>query len=144
MDSDKSTFDRYQINIDWTLQELTDYLLTERGLSPPYKLRNLTTSRLFVREELDTKMRSYPDFEIGGARVQLEYGRYPSMSEMVVLVSMKGKESIYEPFYVPTNATVKDLKTLVCKEFENLDETKHTLYRVNYLEEPVFPLRRDT
>jgi hypothetical protein len=97
-----------------------------------------------VREELDTKMRSYPDFEIGGARVQLEYGRYPSMSEMVVLVSMKGKESIYEPFYVPTNATVKDLKTLVCKEFENLDETKHTLYRVNYLEEPVFPLRRDT
>jgi hypothetical protein len=32
MDSDKNTFDRYQINIDWTLQELTDYLLTERGL----------------------------------------------------------------------------------------------------------------
>ena len=96
-----------------------------------------------MREELDTKLRSYPDFETGGARVQLEYGRYPSMSEMVVLVSMKGKESNYEPFYVPSNATVKDLKTLVCREFENLDETKHTLYRVNYLEEPVFPLRRD-
>ena len=32
MDSDKSTFDRYQINIDWTLQELTDFLLKERGL----------------------------------------------------------------------------------------------------------------
>jgi hypothetical protein len=30
MDSDKTTFDRYQINIDWTLQELTDYILKEK------------------------------------------------------------------------------------------------------------------
>jgi len=73
----------------------------------------------------------------------LEYGRYPSMSEIVVLVSLKGQESHYESFYVPSNATVKELKSLVCKEFNSLDETKHTLYRVNYLEEPVFPLRRD-
>ena len=62
MDSDKNTFDRYQINIDWTLQELTDYILKEKQLEPPYKLRNLTTQRLFVKEELDTKMRSYQDF----------------------------------------------------------------------------------
>jgi hypothetical protein len=65
------------------------------------------------------------------------------MSEIVVLVSLKGQESHYESFYVPSNSTVKELKTLVCKEFNGLDETKHTLYRVNYLEEPVFPLRRD-
>ena len=62
MDSDKNTFDRYQINIDWTLQELNDYILNEKQLEPPYKLRNLTTQRLFVKEELDTKMRSYQDF----------------------------------------------------------------------------------
>jgi len=43
MDSDKNTFDRYQINIDWTLQQLTDYILKEKQLEPPYKLRNLTT-----------------------------------------------------------------------------------------------------
>jgi hypothetical protein len=88
-------------------------------------------------------MRSYPDFLIGGARVQLEYGRYPSMSEIVVLVSVKGKESNYESFYVPSNAIVKELKQLACKEFGDLDESKYTLYRVNYLEEPTFPLRRD-
>jgi len=69
MDSDKSSFERYQINIDWTLQELTDFLLKEKNLEPPFKIRNLTTQRLFVKEELDTKMRSYPDFVIGGARV---------------------------------------------------------------------------
>lgn len=56
---------------------------------------------------------------------------------------MKGNEDTYEPFYVPSNASVKELKVLVCKEFDNLDETKYTLYRVNYLEEPVFPLRRE-
>jgi hypothetical protein len=143
MDSDKSSFERYQINIDWTLQDLVDFIIAQKALEPHYKLRNLTTSRLFVKEELDTKLRSYPDFEIGGARVQLEYGRFPSMSEIVVLVSLKGKEDHYEPFYVPSNSTVKELKTLVCKEFENLDESKHTLYRVNYLEEAVFPLRRE-
>jgi hypothetical protein len=43
MDSDKNTFDRYQINIDWTLQELTDYIIKEKQLEPPYKIRNLTT-----------------------------------------------------------------------------------------------------
>ena len=62
LDADKSTFDRYQINIDWTLQQLTDYIMKEKGLEPPYKIRNLTSQRLFVKEELDTKMRSYPDF----------------------------------------------------------------------------------
>ena len=65
------------------------------------------------------------------------------MSEIVVLVSLKGKESNYESFYVPSNAIVKDLKQLACKEFGDLDEAKYTLYRVNYLEEPTFPLRRD-
>lgn len=38
-------------------------------LKAPQRLRNLTTERLFVKEELETKLRSYPDFLIGGARV---------------------------------------------------------------------------
>jgi hypothetical protein len=43
--------------------------MKEKQLTIPYKIRNLTTQRFFVKEELDTKMRSYPDFEIGGARI---------------------------------------------------------------------------
>lgn len=31
----------------------------------------------------------------------------------------------------------------MCKEFGGLDETKHTLYRLNAMDEPTFPLRRD-
>ena len=62
-----------------------------------------------MREELDTKLRSYEDFQIGGARVQLEYGRFPTMSEMIINVSLKGDNKYYENFYVPSNATVKDL-----------------------------------
>jgi hypothetical protein len=65
------------------------------------------------------------------------------MSEIVILVSMKGEKNVYEPFYVPTSATVKELKELVCKEFDNIDPTKHTLYRLNAMDEPSFPLRRD-
>ena len=109
LESDPNTFERYSINIDWTVQQLLDYILTMKSLEPPHKLRNLTTSRHFVREELETKLRSYEDFREGGARVQLEYGRLPTMSEMIVNVSMKGDQKYYENFYVPSNATVKDL-----------------------------------
>jgi hypothetical protein len=66
------------------------------------------------------------------------------MSEMVILVSMKGEAKYYEPFYIPVSATVKELKEMVCKEFGDLDPTKHTLYRLNAMDEPAFPLRRDT
>ncbi len=117
--------------------------MAERSLVPPFKLRNLTTGRHFYKEELETKLRSYEDFQIGGARIQLEYGRFPTMSEMIINVSMKGDSKYYENFYIPSNGTVKELKGLVCREFGNLDETKHTLYRLNAMDEPTFPLRRD-
>jgi hypothetical protein len=32
---------------------------------------------------------------------------------------------------------------MVCKEFGQLEESQHTLFRVDYLEEPVYPLRRE-
>jgi hypothetical protein len=39
------------------------------GLEVPQRLRNLTTDRLFVKEEMDSVLKSYPDFLEGGARV---------------------------------------------------------------------------
>lgn len=65
------------------------------------------------------------------------------MSEIVILVSLKGESKYYEPFYVPISATVKELKDTVCKEFGDIDPSKHTLYRLNAMDEPTFPLRRD-
>jgi hypothetical protein len=51
-------------------------------------LRNLTFSRLFVREELETPLRNYPDFMEGGARIQIEEGRYPTMAEILIKVAL--------------------------------------------------------
>ena len=39
----------------------------------------------------------------------MEYGRFPSIQEMVVLVSLKQEALYYEPFYIPNNSTVKEL-----------------------------------
>lgn len=35
-------------------------------------------------------------------------------------------------------------KELICREFGQLLPSKHTLYRVDYLEDPVFAIRRES
>ena len=61
--------------------------MTQYDLKPPQRLRNLFHNRLFVKEELDTTLRNYPDFLEGGARVQIEEGRFPTMAEIVIKVA---------------------------------------------------------
>lgn len=64
------------------------------------------------------------------------------MAEIAIKVAIfKGNE--IKDFYVSADSTVKELKDIVCKEFGSMDPNKHTLYRVDYLEEPVYPLRRE-
>jgi hypothetical protein len=45
-----------------------------------------------VREELDTPLKNYPDFLEGGARVQIESGRYPTMAEIALKIAIFNKE----------------------------------------------------
>ena len=82
--------------MDWSLRELTSFLIKENQLEEPYRLRNLTTNRLFVKEELETPLRSYPDFLEGGARVTLEEGRYPTIEELAIKVALYKEEDDYK------------------------------------------------
>jgi len=46
-------------------------------------------------------------------------------------------------FYFNADITVQDAKVEVCKDFDpEMDPSKFTLYRIDALEEPSFPLRR--
>lgn len=105
-------------------------------------MRNITHNRLFVLEELPTQLKNYEDFQIGGARIKIESGRYPTMVEVVLKVVLFSQESDLRQFYFPTNSTVKECKDLISAEF-NVDPKKYTLYRINHLEEPAFALRRE-
>ena len=87
-DADINKYDRLHFNLDWNLRELTDFLTKTYKMQEPCRLRNLTSGKLFVREELDTPLRNYPDFVEGGARVQIEEGRYPTMVEIVIRVAL--------------------------------------------------------
>ncbi|CDW84271.1 ubiquitin carboxyl-terminal hydrolase 40 [Stylonychia lemnae] len=142
LEYNESDFTRYQINIDWSLQQLNEFIVEQQKLEQPQRMRNLTTSRLFVKEELETQLRNYPDFQTGGARIQMEAGRYPSFQEIVIKAVVYKQEDILKQFYFPINNSVQECKEMMCKEF-NIDPTKHTLYRIDHLEEPAFPLRRE-
>lgn len=55
-------------------------------------MRNLTFKRLFVKEELETVLRNYPDFLEGGARIEIEEGRYPTLHEIALKIVIHKKE----------------------------------------------------
>lgn len=57
-----------------------------------YRLRNLLNNKLYVIEEMQTKLRTYDSFVEGGVRIMIEEGRPTTMSEICVTVFELGKE----------------------------------------------------
>lgn len=103
------TFERFQINIDWTLQHLHDYLVEKMRLQGNYRMRNLTYKRIFSIEELSIVLRTLPDFLEGGARVQMEEGKYPSLHQVAIKVAFFGKLEDQREYYFPSNTTIQDV-----------------------------------
>ena len=97
------------MDIAWTLQQLTDFLTTQMSLEAPQRLRNLQHNRLFVKEELETQLRNYEDFQEGGARIQIESGRYATMAEMTVKVAIYQKDDEPRHYYISADSTVQEL-----------------------------------
>ena len=105
---DLDNIERFQINIDWSLEQLHSFLFEKLKLQGTYRIRNLTYKRLFVLQELETPLRNYPDFLVGGARIQIEEGRYPSLQELALKVVLFGNLEDQREFYFPSNCTVKE------------------------------------
>jgi hypothetical protein len=59
----------YPVNLEWTLQKLTDFLVETSQLQGPHRLRNLFDNKNFCLEEMDSKLKSYQTFRDGGARI---------------------------------------------------------------------------
>lgn len=105
-----------------------------------YRLRNHLNSKLYVQEEMLTKLRAYETFCEGGVRLQIEAGRPTTLAEICVTVFELGKDTDKRQYYFPANSSVEECKTHICKDF-GLTEP-HTLYRCDAFEEPKFGLRR--
>lgn len=136
-------FHRYQINIDWTISKLRDFLVAQLDLKGDQRLKDLTEGRMFFKEEMENKLRNYEIFREGGARIQVEMGRPCTMAEINVNVSQFKVFDSYEQFYFNADITVKEAKVEICKRMDSkLDPDKVTLYRVDAFEEPTYAVRR--
>lgn len=85
-EDDKTTFKHLQINIEWTLTKLTEFLVSEFQKEGPHRLKNLFDHKNFFLEEMDTKLKNYETFREGGTRIQLEAGRPTTMAEISINV----------------------------------------------------------
>ena len=100
-------FQRYQVDIDWTISKLRDFLVAQLDLMGEQRLKDLTEGRMFYKEEMENKLRNYEIFREGGTRIQVEMGRPCTMAEINVNVSMFKVLASYEQFYFNADVTVK-------------------------------------
>ena len=146
---DSTDFFRYPISIDWTIEQLTDFLKKELELgSQAYRLRNLTEGRMYHEEELQTKLREYEDFHESGTRITIELGRPTTLAEITIDVIMYNKDADVRQYYFNADITVKEARQIICLDFAGyegnteIDPNKHTLYRGDAFNEPAYVLRR--
>jgi hypothetical protein len=109
------------------------------GLEGEYRLRNHLENRLFFKEELESKLRTYDGFIEGGTRLQIEKGRPTTMAEISVNAFLLGQNEMQQ-FYFNLELPIADCKAQICSAFGVTDS--HTLYRVDAFEEPTYALRR--
>ena len=62
-------FQRFQVNLDWTLTELLVFLSTQFELDGDRRLRDLTSDKIYFKEEMENKLKNYENFREGGTRV---------------------------------------------------------------------------
>ena len=115
---DKSSFQRYQVNIDQTLSELLPFLKEKFNLEGEHRLRSLTEKKAFCKEEMDSKLRQYEEFREGGARVQIEQGRPTTMAEISLKVLLHPNEEDIRFFYFNADISVAEAKMLCALEFQ--------------------------
>ena len=111
------------------------------------RLKDLTGNRMFYKEEMENKLKSYDAFQEGGARVEIGIGRPTTMAEITVNVIMHKKPESFQQFYFNADINVKEAKVEICKAFSSADSAdlspeKFTLFRVDAFEEPSYAIRR--
>ena len=144
MEGEKDNVERYNVFLYWTVREMLDVLLQNLGMDPKreeFRLRRLVDNSLFLQEEMSYVLSNIPDHVEGGVRLQVERGRVPTGEEITIDVAMF-KEEVVKRFYFSKDGTLGEGKQEICSEF-GVDRATHQLWRVDYLEEPAYPCRRE-
>ncbi len=81
------------MELEWTLRETLEKIKEWEGISKPkpgtepekYRLRNLAKKSLYVKEELDKKLKDL-EFQEGGTRLELEAGEVPGLEDIALKI----------------------------------------------------------
>ena len=138
-------YKRFLVNTDWSLEELQDYLKIEFSLDPSeqIRLKSHVTNKYFTKEELGAQLNKYPEFNEGGARMQLDLGVAPSLAEFIVKVCLFTNSKTVYDLFVNAEVIVKELKEKTADLLGVKETNLYTLYRANHFDEPQFALRRE-
>ena len=124
------------MELDQTLAQLQDFLQAEFNLGDDeLRLRDMGKGRLFLQEEMGTKLHGYEMFRAGAARIQIEKGRPCTIAEVNVRVTQLGNPNSQQ-FYFSKEITLRDAKREICQAFNDddqnlLDADKMVLYRAS-------------
>ena len=83
-------FHRIDIELEWTLRELLEKIKEWEGIiktdcAEKYRLRNQEKKSLYIKEELDKKLKDL-EFQQGGIRLLLETGEVPGLEDIALKV----------------------------------------------------------
>lgn len=138
---DLNDFNRIVVDLEWSFLDLLKAIKSDMKLEGNWRMKKQFNNEYIFHEELDSKLKSFPDFVEGGVRLQMEQGRSPTLAEIVVRVHIHKQADDIRSIYVSANATVLETRHAISEEFK-IDETKYTLFKVDALEEPTYPIRR--
>ena len=143
-EEDPEFLERFNIDINWTIEELHEKLKQYMGIDEKQerRLRREYDNSLIVKEELGVQLRDYPEFLEGGVRLKMEFGRFPSIEELAVSVSVYGNPEFSLRFYFKKEGTVAEGKETICKEF-GLEPHKYKLWRLDIYGEPSYIVKKE-
>ncbi len=77
------------MELEWTLRLAIDKIKEWEGIAKTdpekWRLRNLAKKSLYIREEMDKKLRDL-DFQEGGTRLELETGEIPGIEDVALKI----------------------------------------------------------
>jgi hypothetical protein len=135
---------RFNVDLDWTIEEMLSKLKQFMGIQEDEerRLRREFDNSLIVKEELGVKLREYEEFQEGGDRLKLEYGRFPAIEELSLTVSLYGNNDLMLKFYFKKESTIAEGKQEICKEF-GVDPYKYRLWRTDMYDEPQYVVKKE-
>jgi hypothetical protein len=75
-----------------TVRDLAKMLAKQFGLKGPRVIRNLERGTVYSSEDADMLLKSFSQFQEGGARITLESGEFCSINEIALKVYLYGAE----------------------------------------------------